>query len=1440
MMQSTIELERTPSIRSCFPDRSSDKSSETTQDLSPIHSPDLRIPISEDHLYYESPYIQSSYSKPIVLSGEAPRDAVQGASTSTSTSKSVVRPHNDFATKLCTLVHNGFPTGPANPSPPAKEPPHPVPSISKFICSQVYDILPMNLLMFCMDLMAGNKTTIATGLTVYVPLYRAALRGDWEMAQEFLNCHPGAVHTKITRGWETALHIAAAARHTLFVEELVKLMTTKDLALKNKYKNTALCFAAASGVVRIAEVMVRKNEKLPNIRGSGRVIPLYMAALLGHRDMVHYLYSVTKDENLTTLDRIGLLVATITTNLYDVAFQILHHHPELATVRDRNGETALHVLARKPWAFASGRIHVELPNESNFQFKSHMITKVPGFRIIHEKKLLHIQAHELVKCLWQQVLLLDDSQIGDLLREPSRPLFAATEFGIVEVVTELIHTYPDLIWKVDNQHRTIFHTAVAHRQQKIFNLIFEIGALKDLITSYKDDNNNNMLHLAGKMAPSNQLNTVSGAALQMQRELLWFKEVEKIVQPLYREMRNSEGRTPRMLFTEEHKGLVKEGEKWMKSTAASCMLVATLITTVMFAAIFTVPGGNNDHTGIPILLQNNSFIVFAMSDALALFSSVTSILNFLSILTSRYAEEDFLEALPKRLIIGLATLFFSIVNMLIAFGATFFIVLRHRLAWILIPVTLITCIPPTLFVILQFPLLADMIHSTCGSGILNRTNGTTAATFRANSKSNQISDHSFFVDTRAYREFLYETQLTLKIEMSPKVLLLVDPEMDEVIAQFSPQHYKAIVIYNIFIKEQAIQVMMQSRILLERTPSIQSCFPERSSDKSSETGQDLSPIQSPDLRIPIIEDPINVYPNLFYESLLPGEAPIDVVQEDFPLVHNGFPTGAPPNPSPTVPIIRTTGLGLMEYVPLYRAALKGDWEMAQEFLNSHPGAVHAKITKGWETALHIAAGARHTAFVEELVKQMTIEDLALKNKHKNTALCFAAASGIVRIAEVMVRKNKLLPFIRGSSGVIPLCMAALLGHRDMVHYLYSVTKDENLTTDDRIGLLVATITTDLYGIHIELPNESKFHFKSPDYQTHLITKVPGFRIIHEKKLLHIQAHELVKRLWQQVLLLDDSQIGDLLREPSRPLFAATEFGIVEFVTELICSYPDLIWKVDNRHRSIFHTAVAHRQQNIFNLIFEIGALKDLITSYKDDNNNNMLHLAAKMAPLDQLNTVSGAALQMQQELLWFKEVEKIVQPLYREMRNSEGRTPRMLFTEEHKGLVKEGERWMKNTATSCMLLATLITTMMFAAIFTVPGGNNDHTGIPILLNNNSFIAFAVSDALALFSSVTSILNFLSILTSRYAEGDFLKALPKRLIIGLATLFFSIVNMLIAFGATFLIVLEHRLAWILIPVILIACIPPTLFAILQFPLLADMIHSTYGSGILNRTSKHMLF
>lgn len=458
---------------------------------------------------------------------------------------------------------------------------------------------------------------------------------------------------------------------------------------------------------------MNKNPSLPSVRGSHRVTPLYMAASFGHHEMVWFLYRKMKGEDLEDQDRIEILNTCIGTHLFDVAIDLLTHHPKLAVARDGNQDTALHILARNPSAFTRG---------NNNSIWTSLANSIPGINIGQHASSKHQQALELVRALWKNILQLDSSKISELIRSPTRTLFTAAESGNTTFLVELIHAYPDLIWKVDEHSRSIFHTAVLHRHADIFNIIFEIGSIKDLITSYRDERGNNMLHLAAKLAPINQLQTVSGAALQMQRELQWFKEVEKIMQPSYTAKQNLDGKNPRTLFTEEHKKLVKDGEKWMKNTATSCMVVATLIATVVFAAAFTVPGGNNQTTGYPLLLKKVPFMIFAVSDALALVTSSTSILMFLSILTSRYSENDFIEALPAKLMMGLTTLFISITTMMIAFTATFFVIYHNDLKWVPIPVAVLASLPTFLFATLKYPLLTDVISSTYNSKYLFRPN----------------------------------------------------------------------------------------------------------------------------------------------------------------------------------------------------------------------------------------------------------------------------------------------------------------------------------------------------------------------------------------------------------------------------------------------------------------------------------------------------------------------------------------------------------------------------------------------------------------------------------------------------------------------------------------------------------------------------------------------
>ena len=72
------------------------------------------------------------------------------------------------------------------------------------------------------------------------------------------------------------------------------------------------------------------------------------------------------------------------------------------------------------------------------------------------------------------------------------------------------------------------------------------------------------------------------------------------------------------------------------------------------------------------------------------------------------------------------------------------------------------------------------------------------------------------------------------------------------------------------------------------------------------------------------------------------------------------------------------------------------------------------------------------------------------------------------------------------------------------------------------------------------------------------------------------AHQLVEKLWEHVLQLQDWEISKLIKTPSELLFDAAELGNVEFLIILIRAYPDLIWKVDQNNRSLFHIAVLYR------------------------------------------------------------------------------------------------------------------------------------------------------------------------------------------------------------------------------------------------------------------------
>ena len=106
--------------------------------------------------------------------------------------------------------------------------------------------------------------------------------------------------------------------------------------------------------------------------------------------------------------------------------------------------------------------------------------------------------------------------------------------------------------------------------------------------------------------------------------------------------------------------------------------------------------------------------------------------------------------------------------------------------------------------------------------------------------------------------------------------------------------------------------------------------------------------------------------------------------------------------------------------------------------------------------------------------------------------------------------------------------------------------------------------------------------------------------------------------------------------------------------------------------------------------------------------------------------------------------------------------------------------------------------------------------------------FILSNAVSLFTSASSIVLLLSILTSSYAKNEFMYSLHARLMFGLTTLFISITTMVSAFIAAIFLIFDYKLEWVPYVIASLACAPVVLFLALHSNLWADLIRSYYWS------------
>ena len=147
---------------------------------------------------------------------------------------------------------------------------------------------------------------------------------------------------------------------------------------------------------------------------------------------------------------------------------------------------------------------------------------------------------------------------------------------------------------------------------------------------------------------------------------------------------------------------------------------------------------------------------------------------------------------------------------------------------------------------------------------------------------------------------------------------------------------------------------------------------------------------------------------------------------------------------------------------------------------------------------------------------------------------------------------------------------------------------------------------------------------------------------------------------------------------------------------------------------------------------------------------------------------------------------------------------------------KDAKSLTQTYTSNTSLVAILMATITFAAAFTLPGGYSDDAGsegLPVMARNSAFMAFLISDTLAMCSSLA--VAFICIV-ARWEDFEFLiyyRSYTKKL------MWFAYISTTTAFATGLYTVLATRLPWLAIMICFLPALLPILTKLLgEWPVL----------------------
>ncbi|KAF8397564.1 hypothetical protein HHK36_016484 [Tetracentron sinense] len=354
-------------------------------------------------------------------------------------------------------------------------------------------------------------------------------------------------------------------------------------------------------------------------------------------------------------------------------------------------------------------------------------------------------------------------------------------------------------------------------------------------------------------------------------------------------------------------------------------------------------------------------------------------------------------------------------------------------------------------------------------------------------------------------------------------------------------------------------------------------------------------------------------------------------------------------------------------------------------------AVVNEVNELEETALFTAAEKGYLDVVKELLKYSTKESILGKNRSGFDPLHIAAIQGHQAVVQVLLDHDPALSKTLGPSNATPLISAATRGHTSVVNELLS--KDSNLLEISRSNGKNALHFAARQG-HVDIVKA----LLDKDPQLARRTDKKGQTALHMAvKGISCEAVRLLLEADAAIVMLPD-KFGNTA------LHVATRKKRVEIVNELLL-LPDA--NVNALTRDL-KTALDIAEG--LALSEESSDIKECLTR------NGAVRANDLNQPRDDLRkTVTEIKKDVHTQLEQTRRTNKNVSGIAKDLRK----------------LHREG---INNATNSVTLVAVLFATVAFAAIFTVPGGD-DNNGMAVMVRRASFKIFFIFNAIALFTSL---------------------------------------------------------------------------------------------------------